>query len=332
MIVLSPLAKGGGYSNTVHYTHSSTLRTLEEIFNVGPLLGDAANATDLGDLFTFVGAGQLSVSPSSGLTSVGSTGGPFSPVSQTYTLNNSGGATLSWTASKTATWLTLSATAGTLAPASNASVMVSINANANSLPANSYSDTVSFTNATNGAGNDTRPVSLTVTNGAAQLTVTPAPGLTSSGLTGGPFSPISQTYTLSNAGGSTLNWTASNSANWLTLSASSGTLGVGASTTVTVSINANANSLSAGGYSDTVSFTNTTNDAGDTTRPVSLTINNRTAVIAANGSLLVAEGCTPTNGVIDPSEAVTVNLSLKNTGSGNTSNLVATLVATNGVT
>jgi hypothetical protein len=51
MIVLSPDAKGGGYSNTIHYTHSSTLRTVEEIFGVTPLLGDAANATDLSDLF-----------------------------------------------------------------------------------------------------------------------------------------------------------------------------------------------------------------------------------------------------------------------------------------
>ena len=51
MIVLSPDAKGGGYSNTIHYTHSSTLRSLEEIFGLSPLLGDAANATDLSDLF-----------------------------------------------------------------------------------------------------------------------------------------------------------------------------------------------------------------------------------------------------------------------------------------
>ena len=52
MIVLSPFAKGGGYSNNVSYTHSSMLRTAEEIFSVTPLLGAAANATDLGDLFT----------------------------------------------------------------------------------------------------------------------------------------------------------------------------------------------------------------------------------------------------------------------------------------
>ena len=51
MIVLSPLAKGGGYVNSIPYSHSSTLRTMEEIFGVGPLLGDAANATDLSDLF-----------------------------------------------------------------------------------------------------------------------------------------------------------------------------------------------------------------------------------------------------------------------------------------
>jgi len=51
MIVLSNDAKCGGYSNTIQYTHSSTLRTLEEIFGMTPLLGDAANATDLSDLF-----------------------------------------------------------------------------------------------------------------------------------------------------------------------------------------------------------------------------------------------------------------------------------------
>jgi phospholipase C len=50
-IVLSPAAKGGGYSNALPYSHSSTLRTLQEIFAVGPLLCDAANATDLSALF-----------------------------------------------------------------------------------------------------------------------------------------------------------------------------------------------------------------------------------------------------------------------------------------
>jgi hypothetical protein len=51
MIVLSRLARGGGYFNRVHYTHSSFVRTVQEIFNVSPWLADAANATDLSDLF-----------------------------------------------------------------------------------------------------------------------------------------------------------------------------------------------------------------------------------------------------------------------------------------
>jgi hypothetical protein len=51
MLVLSPYARRGGHATTLHYTHSSMLRTLEEIFGVSPYLGDAANATDLRDLF-----------------------------------------------------------------------------------------------------------------------------------------------------------------------------------------------------------------------------------------------------------------------------------------
>src|ERR1700733_1560987 len=41
-----------GYKNEIRYTHSSLLRTLEEIFKVSPLLGYAAQATDLRDLFS----------------------------------------------------------------------------------------------------------------------------------------------------------------------------------------------------------------------------------------------------------------------------------------
>ena len=55
LIVLSPQARGGGYFSNIRYTHSSTLRTLQEIFGVRPLLGDAANATALSDLFRFYG-------------------------------------------------------------------------------------------------------------------------------------------------------------------------------------------------------------------------------------------------------------------------------------
>jgi hypothetical protein len=51
MVLLSPLGRGGGFCSSLHFTHSSTLRTIQEIFGVGPWLGDAANTLDLGDLF-----------------------------------------------------------------------------------------------------------------------------------------------------------------------------------------------------------------------------------------------------------------------------------------
>jgi hypothetical protein len=56
MFLLSPFAKGedkAEYSNHIHYDHSSTLKTLQEIFHVDPLLGAAGDreTKDLSDLF-----------------------------------------------------------------------------------------------------------------------------------------------------------------------------------------------------------------------------------------------------------------------------------------
>lgn len=46
-----PNVNGLPYASPVNLTHSSDLRTMQEIFHVGPWLGDAANAVDLSDLF-----------------------------------------------------------------------------------------------------------------------------------------------------------------------------------------------------------------------------------------------------------------------------------------
>jgi hypothetical protein len=55
-IVISQRARknvnGVPYASPLNFTHSSDLRTMQEIFRTGgPFLGDAANATDLSDLF-----------------------------------------------------------------------------------------------------------------------------------------------------------------------------------------------------------------------------------------------------------------------------------------
>jgi phosphatidylinositol-3-phosphatase len=46
-----PNVNGLPYASPLDFTHSSDLRTLQNIFHVGPYLGDAANAIDLSDLF-----------------------------------------------------------------------------------------------------------------------------------------------------------------------------------------------------------------------------------------------------------------------------------------
>ncbi len=74
MIVLSPFAKGGGYHNAIRYTHSATLRTLQRIFGVIPLLGGAATAPDLSDLFVN-GAIPSADAPSATTTSASNVGG-----------------------------------------------------------------------------------------------------------------------------------------------------------------------------------------------------------------------------------------------------------------
>jgi PKD repeat protein len=167
---------------------------------------------------------------------------------------------------------------------------------------NAYSDTVSFTNTSNGLGNTAAAVSLMVLSTTAQLVVGPSSGFDSSGYVGGPFSPSSQTYSLTNLGGTTLDWSASITADWLTLSATNGTLEVGASTNVTVFINSNAGSLEVNTYSDMIAFTNLSNDMGDTNWPVSLTINPIPLVALFTGS--------PTNGA----EPLTVAFSDTSTG------------------
>ncbi len=57
----------------------------------------------------------------------------------------------------------------------------------------------------------------------------------------------------------------------------------------------------------------------------------RPTIIPA-GATLVNEGFLPPNGFVDPGEAITVSLRLQNIGNQSTANLVATLLATNGVT
>ncbi len=263
-------------------THNDTISFL----NMSTGDGSTTRAVTL----TVTEPAALVVSPSAGLVSSGDPGGPFTPDSRTYTLNNTGGEPLTYQVSKSQNWVSLSRTSGTLPPGTSTTVTVSINGNADALASNSYADTVAFANLTNGSGDTVRSVNLTVNDPPGQLAITPASGVTSSGPVGGPFNPVGKQYTLSNTGGISLNWSVSADQNWISMTPTSGQIAPGGSTIVTVSVNSNAEALAAGTFNGLVSFSNDMNASGSTTRPVTLTVQNAPALAVTPGGPLSSSG------------------------------------------
>ena len=106
----------------------------------------------------------LSVSPTSDFTSAGDVGGPFSPNSTVYTLENLGPAgAISYSVTTAETWLTITNGSGSLPTVgSTAQVTISINANADLLPQGTHAGTVNFTNTTDGVGDTIRFVNLSI--------------------------------------------------------------------------------------------------------------------------------------------------------------------------
>jgi formylglycine-generating enzyme required for sulfatase activity len=100
-----------------------------------------------------------------GFATPASSRGPFSPSSKQYTVSNTGEGTLNWTASADQTWVTVSPANGQ----NSENVMVTINANANSLSGSAGGTTYTATITFGGNGG--------TTSRRVQLTVTPAPKL-----------------------------------------------------------------------------------------------------------------------------------------------------------
>jgi subtilisin family serine protease len=89
------------------------------------------------------------------------------------------------------------------------------------------------------------------------LSVSPDEGFESSGTEHGPFTPACITYTLTNNGTGPVNWTATEPADWLTVTSSTGVLEPAETIDVSVCIDPNANLLDPNVYNATVVFTNT---------------------------------------------------------------------------
>jgi uncharacterized repeat protein (TIGR03803 family) len=90
------------------------------------------------------------------------------------------------------------------------------------------------------------------------LRITPGPNVyLMSGPVGGPFTPATQSFSLTNNSPSAFNWSVGNTPPWLTVSPTSGALTPGGgAATVNVSLTATASNLPAGTYNTTLRFTN----------------------------------------------------------------------------
>lgn len=224
------------------------------------------------------------------------TAGGANPAPNTFNISNTGGGTLTWTASDTAEWLTLS-------PASDTnSGTVTASANLAGLAAGTYSSTVSVT--ATGAMAKTIPVTLTLTAAPS----TPSIGLntTSLGFAGtvGGTNPSAQTIGISNVGGGTLTWNAGDNATWLTLSPLSGT------NTGTVTASVNLAGLLPGSYTATVTVTAT--GATAKTVPVTLTVTGSTS----SGTINVSPASLAFSGTVGGTNPAAQSFALTNSGGG----------------
>jgi hypothetical protein len=131
----------------------------------------------------------------------------------------------------------------------------------------------------------------------AALQVTPTADVAASGPPGGPFTPNSFQYQLSSSTGS-VDFSISGIPSWLTASFTSSTATT-TPITVTFSVNASANGLTVGTYGPTtISFTNTTNGQGSTTRSATLNVTTP-ALVVSPASDIAASG--PQGGPFGPS-------------------------------
>lgn len=171
------------------------------------------------------------------------TTGAAAPPAQTIQITNSGSGTLAWTATSTATWLTVSPSSGT-APAS-----LNVSISTDGLSAGTYNGSVQISST--GASNTplSVAVTLTVTSTTPGPTLAVSPQALTFNYAAGSSIPDPQTISITNAGSGALSWTASTTDYWVAAAPASGTA------PSTLSISVNPANLAAGTYTSNVQIT-----------------------------------------------------------------------------
>jgi subtilase family serine protease len=117
----------------------------------------------------------LQITPSAGFVSSGAYGGPFSVTNQTFTLTNIATSSFNWTLGISSPWLSASLSSGTLVSGgAAATVNVGLNSAAYSLMGGSYTNSITFTNLSDGVMQNFQFI-LTVTQSSESVNwITPA--------------------------------------------------------------------------------------------------------------------------------------------------------------
>ena len=228
------------------------------------------------------------------------TAGGANPAPKTFSISNTGGGTLAWTANDTATWLTLSPAAGTNTGTVTASIASS------GLTAGTYSATVTVS--APGVTAKTISVTLTITQSTSTsgFNVSPA-SLAYTGTEGGPNQPGSVTVT--NTGTTALTVTWADSINWLVAIQPGVTQTIQPGQSGAFTITASSAGLTASTYSGTATIT-----GGGTTKQIPITMT------VTSGSATPAIGLSPTSlafsGMAGGANPTAKTIGVSNTGGG----------------
>ncbi len=165
--------------------------------------------------------------------------------SQTFTLSNTGSGTMNFSLSDDASWLSVSPSSGSLG--TGGSTTITLSYSTSSLLAGSFIGRISIS----APGATVTPVNYNVYLTVKGPTITVNPTSLSPQCDQGQ-NASSQTFTLSNTGSGTMNYSLSDDASWLSVSPASGSVGAGGSTTISVSYS--TSSLLAGSFIGKISI------------------------------------------------------------------------------
>jgi hypothetical protein len=253
---------------TVTFTLNSNVSALPAgTHNAAITFTNLTNGKGTKTITAVVTVKDLQVAPETGILASGPQGGPFDPGAFQYAIKTTSGL-MTYAISGVPHWLTASSLAGT-ATTTPTNVNFAVNGTANGLPVGSHSATITFTNAAN--GNVVKALSAVLAVIAPpSLELDPASSIVASGPPGGPFSASTFDYAIRSTYGS-VDYSISGVPSWLNVSQASGTVTTSPST-ITFTLNNVANTLEPGVHSALITFANSTNGQGTTSRSATLSV------------------------------------------------------------